>query len=1814
MSTTSKARYGGNSRSAVMPSSPVRHHRVWFGRAGELSAFHTVTRSTGPAEYAAEAVPRGRIPAPAGGDCVAEEETANVISGEVSGQAVQVGTVQGNMYVGVPRPAPRVAVEPPAGWDELPELPAKIVSLLRAQIENAEIMPYRLRGARTTSLATVYVRQDVTTRTEVESADQRPPLPALDSKGQLIDVSYPPVARLTVRPPSRSMPDALDGGDHMLVTGGPGQGKSTLSLRLAADVARRWLGARDAPPLAEPVLPLRLTARELATRLDLPFYEALAETVRGEYGALLSQPLHSDDLQHRAAGCRWLLLVDGLDEVADTAVRDRLVAALATAASDANAAYRVVLTTRPIEGATLAPFQRIGAARYELLPFDEEAFRLFAENWFADSGDAAKTFVRQIRDAHLDELVRVPLLATIAAIIFEKYADRPLPDNQYELYESYLGYLRTAHDAPPGPFDEHSGPILEHLGRIRLEEDTSLAAAACRWVAEYLPELVQEPGWEDQLVLHLGSVGPFHRRDGDLRFLHHSFAEHLAATAKARRLPAVFDPAHQDFVDLLHAAEPDEHGRYARRVMLHHTRLRPAEADQLIRFLHAGGPDRQLLAARLLARHAPASREVVDAFLATAREWSLTNQYPGKAILSRVSRAVHHPGLVKWLRELMGDDGVPWHSRVEAAVALATRLGSDARAEAVSVLRLVVNDEAIPVRCRLDAAEALSQCGAEERDVAVLGLRSVLDTPSVTSTQYSDAAVVLAGLGDEARERAIGALIELLDDPTATDFDLAVAAAGLVEIDARFHERCAAVFRKVLRRRSWSVDGVEKAAVGLASLGPDHLDEAAGALELRITDPWLHCSDRFQAARVLLQLGPQHRLRATELVFALTAQTVGGEFDRSYIASLLARCGPEFHEPAAALLRLVLDDPTASPARLESAGRTLISLGPAFHPQAVRALTRAVAHPLAGTASRIGALGSLVALGEPHAGPAADELRSAMDDPEATSETRWRVAAELSRLGPEYHLVAVDQFRRLVDTPGLPKSRVQAWRNLKKLRPEVSFRASAAVPTLVGAAEWDSDPEQVALNVSDVEAPDALADELRRIFLDAGRNLRRRTDAGADLMRIGRRYHAEVVRGFAQLIRDGEIPDSEMVGIARTCGSASAAARAVLSEAFREVLFDERSRPERISIAANAMDTLDAVKDPEVVARLSSLAADASVDAAARAQTITLLLRNEVIRPAEASALVFGLQEELDVFAWDSRVRELSSRGVDVAAGLRAMVGDPDVTCYPRQRAARALADLRPESRVAATAELRSQAADSYLHLTFRTSAMVNLAVADPGAAQEVSEDLRATMLDERQAVGDRCSAAYQLALLNRAAGNQVRRTLLRLAVHPALTERERADALTWLEYFRPEDPVEAGIALALVRDPASSDDTRVSLLSQLPAADRAEAERALVFDRLSSPKSWSGEVNRWNNLPLALEAEQFLREEVTAPESEPGDRIAAAIALSKMSPRHEAESVEHLAALSRGRTAVRRARRELTSLSPEWHARVLADAQEIVADDTRSPRDRVDAGLLVAELTSEVSKELRAQLDELLAEGRIAPRSRVRVLDELGRWDDLRAIRDDVRESPAIRRFAGSMLRDYSSADRVASAELLRAIAKAPSCHPRLRWWAADDLATEYGVRGRELGTAALREIAEDAALPVTARRDAARALGLVRPDWRAEMLELLRRLLATPIPAARVRIWDAIGEFEPGEGALGLLGMARDRACSPAVRCRSAWSVAYLHHDHREAAAMVAREIAQDAEVAWHIRISAARLLARASELCRPEARELIERLQAAGPNRRR
>ncbi|WP_103354310.1 NACHT domain-containing protein [Amycolatopsis sp. CA-128772] len=1740
-----------------------------------------------------------------------EQDRPPAVSNRVTGDAgtvAQFGAVYGVVNIHGSAPAPEPPVAPPRGWDDLPELPPEVRALLDAQVRTAEDLPYQLPGARRPSLAAVYVRQEVSSETDGGPAEPARPRPVLDGRGQRIDPPARPAPRLVVRPPSRTVRAALDDDDHLLVTGGPGQGKSTLSLRLAADIATRWAGPDGDPPLAEPVIPVRLPARELATRLALPFFRALAESIQAEYGALLDFPVEAGTLAKRVAGCRWLLLVDGLDEVADLGQRDRLIRVLVTRASqDASAHYRIVLTTRPIAGAALAPFHGAGAARYELLPFDEEALRHFAANWFAE-GDTAERFVRQVHDANLDELVRVPLLATIAAIMFEQDSDRRLPDNRYELYESYLAYLQSARAIPPSPWDECRERLFRHLGCVRLEEETSLLAAAGDWAAGHAPHACGTPNWHDQLTTYLTAVGPFVSRAGELRFLHHSFAEHLAATAHALKLPDRFDPEAPEFVRLLHTARPGERGRHARLVLLHYTRLRQTETDRLIGHLHDGNPAMHVLAARLLAWHAPASPAVTDAFLATARKWAMTTQYPAQVILTQVSRAAHHPGLAEWLRDLMRAEGAPWESRIEAGRALAARLYGPDRVDAVAMLRSVVEDQAISVEFRFEAAKALAECGAGERAAAVSGLRSVLADPAATALQCRNAAIVLAGLGPEPRSRAIEALAALLDDPQAPEEDMVHAAMGLLELGAGYEARCVELFRAVLARQEGTTPPVRNAALGLASLGPDHLAEVVATLEAQVADQRPNRL-RLSAARVLAELGPQHRLAAGEILLASAARPGMGASSRVSIAGTLGRFGPEFRERAVELLRAVSAGRPADTNALLWMADNFADLGPEHHAEAARELTRVAEHPHAAHFERTMALGKLADLGEPHRTAAVRALRRDLTDRGADPALRVEAGRELIRLGPAFHTEAARHLLEIAAGRAAdPQLRMAAWRALQSFGTAFHHQASAALLELLGPGEaeaWEAHTSESDFYEDDTD-PHAAAAALALILRDPRRGVRHRVAAAHSLVNLGRHHHALAVAGFAGLLARNEIPVDELDQAAGGFSGVSAARRAELAGIVAAGVTG-RAPAGLVLETAEAMAALD-VADPRIDAAVRALRSDAPAAGIHRAQAAMLVARRDRAEVPAALDAVLPLQHAISPRSWVGYVRELVALGADLPPAVRTNTTDADAGLWLRQLCAGLLCECRPELLPEALTELRSQADDTHLQFTWRTEAVMRLAELDPSTVDDAIAFHRQVLDDETEPVAHRGEAGNQLVRLDPGQRSAARSVLRRLAGSPERSDTERADALTWLTWSNPPPGELVPLARAIVHDPTSSPFVRQKAARFLPAAEFRAVSRAILADRTAPKVSWAETTEGyWDNWALANEAEAVLRDTLAGAETSPGDRIAAAAALGRLSPRLVPEAV---ALLTEGGGSGHLARQRLLALAeldPGWRERVLGDTRAALDDEGRAWRQRVEAAELLIELGPEPLTEAdHLRLAPLLRDDRLADRFRIPLCSALRRFDDIRALRDDDRARTATRWMAAGWMRDYAREDRERGARVLAAIAGDPATRPALRRRAAGDLAM-FGAHGRKLAADRLRTIMTDETLPILTRAHSARVLGDIRPDVRGEVLALLRRLQATAGPAVRFQVLDVIGRYEPEEAALALRAMAEDPALEPLVRLYCADRLVDLQRDHREPAALVCRELAHDETVPRHIRADAARGLAILSALCRQEARELLTEIQA-------
>jgi len=1705
-----------------------------------------------------------------------------------------------------------VRVPPAAGWTSLPPLPAEVRAVLRAQVQSGRELPYRLPGARKPSLETIYVRQELGSAAEEQAPEQLRPDPVVDARGR-VRLPAAPVLRLAVRPPARTLGDVLDSDDHLLVTGGPGQGKSTMSLRLAADVADTWeRGGGDGTPLVEPVVPLRITARELAARLDLPFPDALAGSARAEYGGYLSVDVDAGILARRVVRCRWLLLIDGIDEVASTALRDRLIAVLAAWASDpGRSPYRLVVTTRPLEGGALAPLQRSGVGRYELQPFDAEALQRFAAHWFGtDGADRARRFVQRIRSAYLDELVRVPLLATIAAIVFERHQHVPLPDNQYELYEAYLELLRTTRPAAHSPFEAVSGPVLEHLGLVRLESDTSLVAAACDWIADHTSPSQRRPGWQTELTTFLAAIGPLTIRGGELRFLHHSFAEHLAAAAKARLLPDTFDPGHAAFAELLHTAGQGDRGRHARAVILHYTRLRPAQADSILDCLHGGASEQHQLAAELLSQHLPASSTAIEAFLETARAWAMTTQYPAASILEGVSRAAHHRGLVRWLTGIMRDEHAPWPSRIEAVAALATHLSGAHSAEAVAMLRAAVDDASVPVGDRLTAAEHLADCDRTEREAAERGLRALLADPSLPAHRGRNAAVVLAALSPEGREHAVTALVRLLEDADSPVEDLVQTATGLAEIGTEFHERCAAVLHSVLTGRARTMAGRQEAAVGLAALGAQHLAAAAAALAAIADDLGFDRQDRIAAAGLLPELGSQYRQAAARHVLAILAEPGTADFERWQGASTLAGLGAEFQAEAANQLRRVVTDPAASRNTAFWAVRELSDLGPEFRAEAVEGFLRLLADPRVTAMERAMSHGQLARSGSPHRAAAVRQLRVHLGDRNTDPALRIWAASELIDLSPEHHGEAAAALTEVTATRVEPDHIFWAARSLAGLG---SRHRGNAVGALQKGLESIIDLDEYYALYNAVFAMTELLEPGQRqrlahillgLLSDAGLTVRLRAVAAGSLVPLGRNYHRPATAGFIALLdptADPELFDSPaFLGFL----AVGPALRRELSDAVRALL--PGAGAALSWQAARALVRLGAEDMPEVRSALHSILTDPAVEADAVHGAATMLARLDAQAvPDAVAALQALLGTDLSALQREAVLLDLARLGQDVVAAARAALVDQDAQRVVREVAASVLVQLRPDLADQAVAELRTQAEDEHLNFWDRADAAIRLAKLDsPGRTAAV--DLFATVLaDEDAPIGERCRAAEYLVSLDPTRWQTAVATMRRLSASPLTVPIDQQAILATLAAVAAVSTGEATrIAQSILHDPAAQPEERRWVTTRMTRHARTDADRVLLTDQCMPITLRVPEWRYPEGRPLVAETAKAMRESLAAEEITAAERVFAATELAALSPRFIPESARELERLAggRGNTASRAATELATLGAREWHA--AADLARRKVADTALPRgERLRAALLLDQLggATDASQDLIRQVaadPDAPAPQRTAAVVGRRRVDGL---DPARRLRDDPREPAAMRWQITTQLLDLGTVDRAGAADVLDMIANDPTRPAALRWRAAADLAS-LGTGGRQRAAARLRALSTDHTLPVTARAQAARRLAGTSPKRIPEAVAILRALAETPNPLHRHAVLLALGSLDPANALPQLRTIAHDQTQPPVARLRCATAIASLRRDERDTAAAVARELLHNDRVPHHVRRHAALSLARWSLLCRQEARTFL------------
>ncbi|GLZ80321.1 hypothetical protein Afil01_51280 [Actinorhabdospora filicis] len=710
-------------------------------------------------------------------------------------------------------------------WHLIPQiLDPDVERLLQAQRQEARLLPYRELAVNAPALTTIYVRQRVQARMEAPPPQDRP---------KRFREKKPVAATVE----NTSAFDALNRSTHLLLTGEAGSGKTTFSYYTTELLSRIWLGdlsPRDCA-VRTPVMPLRVLARHLTG--GRPWDEELAEAVRKTLGSRLMSSFSPELLRGRVHGVRWLVFVDGLDEITDAEARRELIGTLAHHAR-VSEQYRFVIGTRMLESAELAPLRGESVGAYEMVPFRREDLETFAANWFgaqnlSHSQDHWKAhadrYLHQVQDSRLRELVRNPLLATIAAVVSTRDPGRALPTNRLDLYRTVVRYLidddySGRRSEARGELDvwlhEQRAHLIERLGRARIQDEPLLASAA-EWIAENWTGSGHREVYEKAARRQLTATGLFVQDDEDVRFLHHSFAEYLSGLGFAAAIGP--DP---EAVTAWVRENKDRDDNLLLFTVLSWHRLHGGDLRSLLL-----ADERRRLAVQLIGEGLDLGEEVTGAVIDKAVRHALTEDVVFFDVLGGL---YGNQIAARRLRRLADHGELPVDRRVQALLALGriTDFGSVAT-ELTGLLPHA------PIAVRVPIAKAMAE-DLPGRDIA-RALRLLEECVDQAIAEHDEATMCAAlqqmcDLGaTEDADRLLDAVMAVIGPTTSYLEELAVITvrlrgrAGLEPLLERPAEPGARTYLAIGLNEAGHHDLAERVAEGVAADPAASSDEVGAA-------------------------------------------------------------------------------------------------------------------------------------------------------------------------------------------------------------------------------------------------------------------------------------------------------------------------------------------------------------------------------------------------------------------------------------------------------------------------------------------------------------------------------------------------------------------------------------------------------------------------------------------------------------------------------------------------------------------------------------------------------------------------------------------------------------------------------------------------------------------------------------------------------------------------------------------------------------------------------------------------------------------------
>jgi hypothetical protein len=256
---------------------------------------------------------------------------------------------------------------------------------------------------------------------------------------------------------------------QVILEGAPGQGKSTLAQyvcqvhRMHILEEREVLNSLPQEHVPHSIrVPFKVDLRDLSLWLSKrdPFSPEDSETTPSNWAKSLESFLAAQ-IRHYSGGVEFsvadlhavakftaiLLVLDGLDEVADISERKEVVSAIVAGVGrlrELAASLQVLVTSRPTAFAPSLGFPEKTFPHLQLLSLSKPLITTYAEKWLAarklhdrEASSVRRILRQKIEQPHLRDLARNPMqLAILLSLIHTRGPS--LPDKRTSLYDGYV--------------------------------------------------------------------------------------------------------------------------------------------------------------------------------------------------------------------------------------------------------------------------------------------------------------------------------------------------------------------------------------------------------------------------------------------------------------------------------------------------------------------------------------------------------------------------------------------------------------------------------------------------------------------------------------------------------------------------------------------------------------------------------------------------------------------------------------------------------------------------------------------------------------------------------------------------------------------------------------------------------------------------------------------------------------------------------------------------------------------------------------------------------------------------------------------------------------------------------------------------------------------------------------------------------------------------------------------------------------------------------------------------------------------------------